>query len=169
MAVVVKPGTNFTIAERRQKIAEILVHDPHKTRTQIARMLGVSRYTVAQDIKALTEELNMRTMEDIMLHRERILREIRKQKLECQDRLRRCTNPTQGARWQQEWTNLLEKECKILGMFMPEKIIDASQKKEKTITKAERDAAVNAIFESEIIDVTPLPKGGKKHLEIGPA
>jgi DNA-binding CsgD family transcriptional regulator len=151
----ITPGVKYAMAERRRQIAKMMSKNPNITHRDLAKILKVTPDTIGRDIKSMTEELNLQSVNDFMLHRERILGEIRTQKLECQSRLERCRAAHQGSRWMQEWSTLIEKECKILGIFTPEKILEAARVNDDTkLSKHERDAAVRAVMENDIIDVS---------------
>jgi hypothetical protein len=57
----------------------------------------------------------------------------------------------------EEWTKLVEKECKILGIYAPDRQMVAHLDATKDFSKEQRDAAVNAVLfgSKKIIDVTP--------------
>ena len=65
-------------------------------------------------------------------------------------------NPHQGSRWLEEWNKLLEKECKILGVYAPDRLLI---KEESQFDKVSEDAAIDAFalsLGSDIIDITPM-------------
>ena len=140
-----KRKKKFSMHARRERVMHMLAKDPSLTQQKIAKDLGVDRSTIAKDIKEMNESLNVENVDAWALHRARVLREIQSNKLECMDRLRRCGKAHQGARWMEEWTKLIEREIKILGLASPEKLLI---KQEKTIKTAAHDAAVDGILKS---------------------
>jgi len=58
-----------------------------------------------------------------------------------------------GTRWIEEWTKLIEKEAKILGIYSPDRKIIAHI--DTSFTKEQRDAAVKAaLLVEDVIDVS---------------
>lgn len=142
-------------AQRRKQIIGILRKNPGATHQEMADKLGVNRATISKDLKAIDEELTIQNREDFMLHRDRILREIQANKDVCMTRLQALRDPSKGSRWMEEWGKLCEKEIRMLGVAMPERLHIT---KEEVVTKEDKDAAVDAIVEfvdGDVIDVIP--------------
>jgi 4-hydroxy-3-methylbut-2-en-1-yl diphosphate synthase IspG/GcpE len=135
----------LNVYQRRKQIMEILRKEPTMTQRDIAQRIGVNKSTINSDMKAMNEMLNVENLDAWAIHRQRVLREVEFNKLECMDRLNRCGKAHQGARWMEEWGKLLEKEIKILGLASPEKVMIHN---ETTIKTAEADAAVNGVIKS---------------------
>jgi DNA-binding CsgD family transcriptional regulator len=128
------------VARRRKKILELMRKNPDYTYAELAEVIGVSRMTIANDMRKINEEVNMQTVEDFMIHRQRVLTEIWEKKNLCMDRLNKL-KPHQGARWMEEYSKLLDKEIRVLGLYAPEKMMI---KHSQEASKEQRDAAVNA-------------------------
>lgn len=152
------PGKRkFNTMQRRKELARLLKDNPGLTQREASSLLGVTRETIQNDIKVMTEEMQLQSREHFMMHRDRILRELQGAKIECMDRLNRLSAAHQGSRWMQEWQMLLEKEIRMLGLNAPEKLLIG--KGEEIIDKRSRDAAYKAaiaqvgINDDDIIDV----------------
>jgi transcriptional antiterminator len=130
------------IAQRKEKVITMMRQHPDFTQQDIADQLGVNRSTIAKDLKEINEELNMQTIEDWMVQRQRILIEIQENKKLCMDKLKKLHHsPHQGARWMEEWSKLAEKEIRIYGVYSPEKMMI---KHSQEFSKEQKDAAVDA-------------------------
>jgi hypothetical protein len=129
------------IAQRKQRLIELMRENVDWNQERLARELGVDRSTVARDLKEINEELNMQTVEDWMVQRQRIILEIEENKKKCMTRLGKLNQPHQGARWMEEWGKLQEKIIKIYGIYSPEKLMI---KHSQEFSKEQRDAAVDA-------------------------
>ncbi len=146
------------IAQRRRKLIDLIRENPDYNTRELAEVLGVNKGTVSRDLKKINEELNMQTTEDFMIHRNRILNEIHIHKKLCMERLQKLHHsPHQGSRWMEEWSKLLEKEIRILGVNAPDKMMI---KHSQELTKEQKDAATNAALgviedNTAVIDITP--------------
>jgi hypothetical protein len=118
---------------------------------EIASALGVDRSTVTRDMQELTRQMEVQTREDFSMHQKRLLEDIQIKKGMCMDKLNLCVSPTSGARWMEEYTKLLNLECKILSMFNPDKVLPKESKEKLKIGKRERDAAVQAVMDEGLI------------------
>jgi DNA-binding CsgD family transcriptional regulator len=149
----------FSMHARREKIMRMMARDPSMTQRALAKQLNVDVSTISNDIRELNRSLNIENLDAWAVQRARVLREIQANKLECMDRIQRCTQPTQGARWMEEWTKLTEREIKILGLASPEKLLI---KQETTIKPEAQDAAVDGILKSFDMNVvnTVVDKDG---------
>ena len=149
------------IAERRLRVSELYGKGFHNS--DISRELGVSESTVDQDIRFLIKEWRKISIDNIDQVKSHDLIMLDVKMRECHDRLTRCTNPTQGARWMEEWRHLLEHKGKMLGYFPDPKI--RLQHEVNIVTKEQRDAAFAAALVSnqsqieyhkmETIDISP--------------
>lgn len=151
MAYKLTLPTKLKIADRRAQMLKLMKENPGILHTELAKLLGVDRSTVQRDLKIMTEEMNLQNRDDFLAHQKRLLEDIQVKKALCMEKLEGCSSPTQGARWMEEHTKLVTLECKLLSMFSPEKILDQIDKKDKRVGKAERDAAVAAVFDSNVI------------------
>jgi transposase len=139
-----KKQREIILYERRVKVAAFLKKNPYIRHAVIAKALGVSRSTITRDIREMNEELKAQTMDDFMVQRKRVLNEIQKMKRKCMRSLDKFTDKTKGSRWVEEWSTLVEKECKILGLYAPERIfVGAALGGE--ISPEQKDAAVDAV------------------------
>ena len=139
------------IQQRRKKALQIAQENPGIPHAEIAQLLGVSSSTIASDFKAMTEEFQLQNKADFATHHKRILGEIILKKQMCMDKLAACTSPTQGARWMEEYTKLVQIECKILHLFDPKKLINEFEKGDSKLSKRERDAIVSAVIDEDVI------------------
>jgi DNA-binding CsgD family transcriptional regulator len=152
-------------AQRRKKIIMLLRENPGYTHQDLADKLSCNRGTISSDLKAIDAELTIQNREDFdaeltiqnredfMLHRDRILRELQSNKDECMRRLNACSNPAQGSRWMEEWSKLTEKEIRMLGVNMPERLHITN---EEIASKEDQDKAVDAVIgflDEDVIDV----------------
>ena len=140
-------------AVRRKKIIMLLRENAGYTHQDLADKLGCNRGTISSDLKAIDAELTIQNREDFMLHRDRILRELQGNKDECMRRLSACKNPAQGSRWMEEWSKLTEKEIRMLGVNMPERLHITA---EEVASKEDQDKAVDAVIgflDDDVIDV----------------
>jgi hypothetical protein len=148
----------ISVEQRQREIIRILREDPGINHQAIAEQLGVHRATISRDLRSITENLRMMNSEAWMAHRDRILLEIESNKQECMRRLAGCKKAYQGARWMEEWTKLLDKQIKILGLNAPERFLVNDG---ETFDKRDADAAVQKALASlgiNVIDVTPEKK-----------
>ena len=145
----------LSIFHRRQKITQILAKDPNVPQYQIAKMLGVDKSTISNDIKEMNDSLNIENVDAWALHRVRVLREIEANKQKCMERMEKL-KPHQGARWMEEWTKLIEKEIKILGISSPEKLM---VHQETVIKTEEHDAAVKGVMKSLEVNANNVEVG----------
>lgn len=146
-------NARFQKLQRQTNIAKILSKNPHVTHADIAEMLGVSQTTVNKDVGEINRALHNETMISAFIHRNRVLQEIAKKKQLCSERLAQFVDPSKGTRWIEEWTKLLEKECKILGIYSPDRKIVAHIDSGR-FTKEEKDAAIKAaLLVEDVIDV----------------
>jgi len=124
------------------------------THQDLADKLGCNRGTISSDLKAIDAELTIQNREDFMLHRDRILREIQANKEKCMRRLEAlASDPSRGSRWMEEWSKLIEKEIKMLGVNMPERLHITA---EEVASKEDQDKAVDAVIgflDDDVIDV----------------
>jgi hypothetical protein len=111
------------MVERRRRLIELVREHPDWDQQMLADTLKVNKSTVSRDLRIINEEFKIVNSEHWLLHRDRVLKEIKEQKEECLRRLRGCTKPHQGARWQEEWTKLMQNEAKILGINSPSHIM----------------------------------------------
>lgn len=142
-------------AQRRKEIIKILRKNPGATHQDMADRIGCNRATISKDLKAIDEELTIQNREDFMLHRDRILREIQSNKDECMRRLTMLRDPSKGSRWMEEWGKLCEKEIRMLGVAMPERLHIT---KEEIVSKEEKDKAIDAVIkfvDDDVVDVKP--------------
>lgn len=152
--------------ERRKKIIEMMQKFPGISQGEIAETLHIDRSTVSRDLKNLSEELKIQNNEAWNVMRENTLLEIQMKKRLCEDRLKRLEkHPHQGSRWLEEWQKLVDKECRILGFYSPDRLLI---KEEQQFDKDQADAAVDAVLKSieadnDVIDITPkLPEPKKE-------
>jgi len=142
------------MAERRRKIISMIQDNPSLTQNEIAEIFGVNRATISRDIKTITEELKVQNVEAWMMHRDRVLGEIRAKKELCNSRLMTLKNsPHQGSRWLEEWNKLVDKEIRILGLNSPERLMIG---KDETFDKTRQDKAIDAMMlsiDNDIIDI----------------
>jgi hypothetical protein len=132
----------------------LLRENPGYTHQDIADKIGCNRGTVSSDLKAIDAELTIQNREDFMLHRDRILREIQHNKEKCMRRLEALAgDPARGSRWMEEWSKLVEKEIRMLGVNMPERLHITN---EEIASKEDQDKAVDAVvgfLDEDVIDV----------------
>jgi transcriptional antiterminator len=158
MALPVPRLKKIKIAQRKKQLITLMRTFPDMNQQELADELNVNRSTVQRDLKEINEELNMQTVEDFMVQRQRILSEIHEKKQLCMDKLKALNHsPHQGARWMEEYSKLLEKEIRIYGIYSPEKMMI---KHSQEFTKEQKDAAVNAAIgviekNTTVIDLTP--------------
>ena len=146
-------NARFQKLQRQTRIAKILAKNPYAMHDEIADILNVSVSTVNKDINEINNALNQETMISTFVHRKRILEEINTKKRLCSEKFAQCRGATAGTRWIEEWTKLIEKEAKILGIYSPDKKIVAHI--DTSFTKEQRDAAVKAaLLVEEVIDVS---------------
>lgn len=140
--------TKLTKHLRQAKVAEIFIENPYISPAEIAEILSVNKDTVSNDVKDITERLNRESLDTYNMHRERILKEITGMKLKCKNKLALCKGAIAGSRWVEEWTKLIEKECKILGVYAPDRALHAHAHihADEKMTKERRDAVVEAIL-----------------------
>jgi len=144
-------------AKRQSDVARILSENPYMKHSEIAAILKVSQTTISKDVNEINRTLHNETMIMTFIHRNRLLEEIRRKKRLCSERLAESRG-MKGTRWLEEWTKLVEKECKILGIYSPDKRIIAHIDTGK-FSKEERDAAVRAaLLVEDVIDVDPEPR-----------
>lgn len=144
IAAATRRKRDIVLYERRKKVAQFLKKNPYISHQTMADALNVSRSTITRDIRDMNEELKRQTMDDLMVQRKRVLNEIQVMKRKCVRSLKKYTDKTKGTRWVEEWSTLVEKECKILGLYAPERIfVGASLGGE--ITPDQKDAAVDAV------------------------
>jgi len=143
-------------AQRRKEIVMLLREHPGYTHQEMADRLGCTRATISKDLKAIDAELTIQNREDFMLHRDRILREIQANKDLCMAKLLSLAKtPERGSRWMEEWSKLIEKEIKMLGVNMPERLHITN---EEIASKEDQDKAVDAVvgfLDEDVIDVEP--------------
>jgi hypothetical protein len=158
MSIATPKLKKLKIAQRKKALIALTRQNPDFNQQDLANELGVNRSTVCRDLKEINEELNLQTVEDFMLQRQRILAEIHEKKDLCMKKLDQLkNNPHQGARWMEEYSKLLEKEIRIYGIYSPEKMVI---KHSQEFTKEQQDATVDAalgVLEDNptIIDITP--------------
>ena len=157
MAFATPKLKKMKIAQRRRRLIELMREHIDWNQQDLADELGVSKSTVAEDLKQINEELNMQTLEDWMVQRQRIILEIEGNKKICMDKLKKLHHsPHQGARWMEEWSKLQEKIIRIYGVYSPEKLmIKASQEFSKEQKDAAVDAALGAVNGGAVIDLVP--------------
>lgn len=155
MAFAVPKLKRLKIAQRKQRLIELMRENLDWSQQQLAKELGVDRSTIARDLKEINEELNMQTIDDWMVQRQRIILEIEQNKKVCMDKLEKLKHsPHQGARWMEEWSKLQEKMIRIYGVYSPEKLmIRHSQEFSKEQKDAAVDAALGASKSKKIIDL----------------
>jgi hypothetical protein len=153
----IKQKRQVVTTDRRRKVAEIYRNNPYIEARDVAEILDVKTSIINNDVREINRLLNIETVEEWNLHRQRILREVSKNKTRCMTKLSKCRGATAGTRWMEEWTKLVEKECKILGIYAPDRQMVAHLDATKDFSKEQRDAAVNAVLfgSKKIIDVTP--------------
>jgi transcriptional antiterminator len=160
------------IAQRKQRLIELMREHVDWNQQDLAKELGVNRSTVAKDLKEINEELNMQTIDDWMVQRQRIILEIEENKRVCMERLKRLHgSPHQGARWMEEWSKLQEKIIRIYGVYSPEKMmIRHSQEFSKEQRDAAVDAAVGAVGQNPtVIDLKKITHNdGKSDADADP-
>ena len=151
---IIPSNSKLIKLQRQTKISRILSKNQYISHGEIAEMLGISAVTVGKDIAEMNNQLSKETMFSTFVHRARILQEISEKKRLCSERLASFSNsPTKGSRWLEEWTKLIEKECKILGIYSPDKRIVAHIDT-ANFSKEEKDAAVKAaLLVEDVIDV----------------
>ncbi|RLC33763.1 hypothetical protein DRH14_04325 [Candidatus Shapirobacteria bacterium] len=141
----------YTIAERRKRIIEVMHDKPGISQSEVARIVGCDKGTVARDLKAITEELQITNRESWLVHRERVLKELEIKKNMCNRRLKALeSSPHQGSRWLEEWARLVDKEIKILGLNSPDRLMVDDL---RDFSKKDVDAAVTAVLDSIVDDV----------------
>jgi IS30 family transposase len=146
------------IAQRKKSLIALIRQNPDYSQQELADELSVNRSTVCRDLKEINEELNMQTVEDFMIQRQRILSELEANKDLCMHKLTQLKNsPHQGARWMEEWSKLQEKIIRIYGIYSPEKMM---VKHSMEFSKEQHDAAVDAALgvleeNPSVIDITP--------------
>jgi len=146
------------IAQRKKRLIDLMRQCPDYNQQQLADDLGVARSTVSRDLKEINEELNLQTVEDFMIQRQRILMELETNKDVCMKKLQALNHsPHQGARWMEEWSKIQEKIIRIYGIYSPEKMMI---KHSQEFSKEQKDAAVNAalgVMDDNLaaIDITP--------------
>lgn len=159
-----KQQKNFhlTVAKesRQLKVAKILRKNPYCTVREIAGILKAGKSTISADIKEIKLKVAQVTVDDFRFHQNRVLRDIQDMKALCLRRLRKLSkDATKGTRWVEEFTKLIEKEAKILGLYAPEMRILAIADMSKGILGAnDRDHAINSVMygiESGVIDIEP--------------
>jgi DNA-binding CsgD family transcriptional regulator len=131
--------------DRQHRILEHLRADPSLTNAQLAAMLGVDKATISKDLRNLSEEFKTSNISNFELQRERILNEIRMNKIECMRRLRGLGD-REGSRWMEEWTKLTEKEMKIVGIGTNETL---TIERGKSFDKIQHDAAIAAMMKMQ--------------------
>jgi hypothetical protein len=139
-----KRKRELVLYQRRKLVAQFLKKNPYVRHATIAKALDVSRSTITRDIREMNEEIKRETLDDMLIQRKRVLNEIQKMKRRCIRNLNKYVDKTKGSRWVEEWSTCVEKECKILGLYAPERIfIGAALGGE--ITPQQKDAAVDAV------------------------
>jgi hypothetical protein len=152
------PGGNIRrlpLQMRRRELIQLVREHPDWRQEQLAAALKCDKSTISRDLREINEEFKVVNSDMWILSRERILSEIRDNKAECMRRLHLCSKPHQGARWMEEWSKLLLQESKILGINSPSHVMI---QQETTITKEEKDAAINATlaqYEEPVIEIGP--------------
>ena len=160
----ISPKRRVNIQERRRKVMAMIQNEPGIRQDEIAKKLGFDRATISRDLKAMSEEIKVQNIDSFMVHRDRILTELHQKKAICEDRLQRLSShPHQGSRWMEEWQKLLDKECKILGTYSPDRLII---KDEQSFSKDQEDASIDGLIkasgaEIDIIDLVPIKKQGQ--------
>jgi predicted DNA-binding transcriptional regulator YafY len=143
----------FKKLQRQNRIAKVLAKNPYTRHDEIADMLNVSVTTVNKDVNEINTALNQETLISTFIHRQRILEEINSKKRLCSEKFAQCRGAMAGTRWIEEWTKLIEKEAKILGIYSPDRKIVAHI--DTSFTKEQRDAAVKAaLLVEDVIDVS---------------
>jgi len=147
--------------KRQVKVAKVLRKNPYLSHSELAKVLKVSPSTIGADIAEIKANCVRMSTEDFLFHRNRVLREIHDMKQKCLTQLNKLRmEPSKGTRWVEEYTKLIEKEARILGLYAPELRIMALKRLDPdNVDKEQRDAAINAAAygqDSEIIDITPL-------------
>jgi len=144
--------------QRQTQVAKMLSKNPYMRPDEIAEKLNFSVGTIRGDIAEINRALHNETLVSAFVHRNRILEEITAKKKLCSEKLAQCRGATAGTRWIEEWTKLVEKECKILGIYSPDRKIIAHIDTAK-FTKEEKDAAIKAALlvsgKEDTIDVEP--------------
>ena len=162
-----KPKTKqLAIAERRNKIAQILHEDPSTKQVDLAEQLGVNIGTISRDIKAITEQIQLQTTEVFEIYFQRELNNIEEKQHICEDRITRLhKNAHQGSRWMEEWTKLQALKIRMLGLNAPEKFLVRTA---TDLTKEERDAAFKAAIgiDYEEIDEAEIDEANTKELPL---
>lgn len=147
--------------DRQATIAKFIRKNPYLSNAELGKILGVAKATISKDIREIKMNVVKMTVDDFRFHQNRVLREIQEMKKLCQRKLKSLAKqPTAGARWVEEFTKLVEKESKILGLYAPEmRVLAIADLTKDVIGPVERDAAIDAIMfgkNSGIIDVTPI-------------
>lgn len=156
------PKNNKNIAlynkhKKLNKIMKILSDKPYSTSSEISEITGLTPSVVSRYVNEINSVLQKETMISAFVHRNRILNEITMKKRLCSEKLAQCRGATSGTRWIEEWTKLTEKECKILGIYSPDRKIVAHIDSD-VFTKEQIDSAVRAaLLVKDIIDVEPEP------------
>lgn len=148
-------------ADRQAKVAKILRQNPYLSTKELAKILKIAPSTLRADIQDIKLNFVKMSTEDFLFHRNRVLREIQDMKKRCITQLNKLKGqPTKGARWIEEYTKLIEKEAKILGLYAPELRLLAIKKVDGDILdKHNRDAAIDAalfgVDSGDVIDILP--------------
>lgn len=139
--------------QRQSKLAKMLSKNPYMPASEASEIFGVAVSTIQDDIRQINKVLQSETVISTFIHRDRILQEITAKKKLCSEKLAQCRGATAGTRWIEEWTKLVEKECKILGIYSPDRKIVAHIDTAK-FSKEEKDKAVKAaLMVGDVIDV----------------
>ena len=130
-------ASRYAKRERRAQVAGL--YKKRYRMHEIAEMLGIARKTVMRDIRHLEELWIKSQIEDIQSVKLRELSELDEMERTCIERLEKCTQPWQGARWMEERRKVKERRASILGIDAPKNLNITT--KDKTLTKEQRDAA----------------------------
>jgi len=147
--------------DRQSKVAKFIRKNPYLSAQELGKLLGVAKATITKDIREIKINVAKMTVDDFRFHQNRVLREIQDMKKLCLRKLARLSKrPEAGARWVEEFTKLIEKESKILGLYAPEmRVLAIADLTKDVVGAAHRDKAIDAIMyghDSGIIDVTPI-------------
>jgi len=130
-------ATRYARRERRAQIAGL--YKKRYKMHEIAEMLGINIATVSRDIKYLESLWIKSQIDNIESVKLRELSELDEMERVCIERLEKCTQPWQGARWMEERRKIKERRAAILGFDAPKNLSITT--KDRTLTKEQRDAA----------------------------
>jgi len=152
------------IQHRRNIIAKRKLEDPFISTLELAHEMNVTITTIQGDLEAICETWKEQRSDSFEMYLKYVLNELKVIKEESWKRFKGDTRSS--SRWLEINIMALDREMKLLGLGNTQRIEMVT--KNETVSKADRDAIIDAYEQSHenIVDITPRPDSNSREISI---